>query len=105
LSLDTYAKRRVFERLGKVGYAAYNEHQGGVNFEGKPIPTWDENKREDIKAAWDRASEAIADEVIATIEKQLLAGHTREAVIHNARLYFGTRPARRPAITHSGDSG
>lgn len=105
MSLDTYANRGVFERLGKVGYAAYNEHQGGVNYEGKPIPAWDENPREDIKAAWDRASEAIADQVIATIEKQLMAGHTREAAIHNARLYYGTRPKRGPAITHTGDSG
>jgi hypothetical protein len=94
--------------LGQIGYEVYNEKQGGKTYNGQPIPTWDENKREDIKAAWDEAGGAIADEVIqrfADVMRTLLrsdAGNTPEQAIHatiNAiELEFKTPRSRRPPV-------
>lgn len=57
--------------LGQVGFEAYAVHQGWCNYQGLPIPPWDE-VRSDIRAAWERAAEAIADVVagIATLEDE-----------------------------------
>lgn len=44
--------------LAQVAYEAYAEHQGWKNYQGNPIPQWDE-VREDIKQAWQAAVDAI----------------------------------------------
>lgn len=97
------------EKLGRVGYEAYNAHQGGKNYRGEPIPTWEENQRADIKVAWDHASEKIVDEVVSTIEKQLgsrgLLGREVQGTLDSIRRLYGQARGVRPAITYSGDSG
>lgn len=42
--------------LGQCTYERYNEAKGGLTWDGKPIPSWDENKDENVKAAWEEAA-------------------------------------------------
>jgi hypothetical protein len=44
--------------LAKVAYEAYAEHQEWKNYQGNPIPQWEE-VREDIKSAWRVAVQAV----------------------------------------------
>jgi hypothetical protein len=103
----------MHDRLGRVGYESYNAHQGGKNYKGEPIPTWDENTRDDIKAAWVKAAGDAADEalqVFASNMRKLLAADTppQEAVdtaLDMTRQHFQTPKAGRPAITQSATVG
>ena len=44
--------------IGQVAFEAYNESKGGLTYDGKPIPPWDELSGD--KAAVHRAWEAAA---------------------------------------------
>lgn len=44
--------------FAKLAYEAYAAHQGWKNYQGNPIPQWDE-VREDIRAAWNVAVQAV----------------------------------------------
>lgn len=44
--------------LARVAYEAYAEHQDWKNYQGNPIPQWEE-VRDDIKAAWGAAVDAV----------------------------------------------
>jgi hypothetical protein len=46
--------------LGQVGYEAYADAQQWKNYQGLPIPAW-EQVRSDIKAAWEVGAEAVID--------------------------------------------
>ena len=41
----------VSEQLGKANFEAYNQSVGGVTYDGKKIPPW-ENLSEKVKAGW-----------------------------------------------------
>lgn len=45
-------------RLARVGFEAYNKAAGGLNYEGKPIPPWDEVPQH-IRDKWEVATHAI----------------------------------------------
>ena len=45
-------------RLARKGFEAYNEAAGGLNYEGKPIPPWDEVPQH-IRDKWKVATYAI----------------------------------------------
>ncbi len=49
--------------LGQICYEAYAKHQNWKNYQGNPIPPW-EDVRQDIKDAWQAVAEAIQDEVL-----------------------------------------
>lgn len=42
----------------QMAYEAYAEHQGWKNFQGNPIPPW-QDVRQDIKDAWDVAIQTV----------------------------------------------
>ena len=44
--------------LSQVAYEAYASHQDWKNYQGLPIPPWSD-VRDDIKAAWDAAVDAV----------------------------------------------
>jgi len=46
------------EPLGRIAYEAYAAHQQWKNYQGHPIPSW-QDVREDIKDAWDAAAWAV----------------------------------------------
>lgn len=52
--------------LGQVAFEAYNESKGGLTYDGKPIPPWDElsGDRAAVHSAWEVAARAAADEMI-----------------------------------------
>lgn len=47
---------------GQIAFEAYNESKGGLTYDGKPIPPWDELSGD--KAAVHRAWEAAADALL-----------------------------------------
>lgn len=51
------------ETLARLGYEAYAEETGGLNYQGLPMPTWEELSGKPQGAAWRRAAAAIRDEV------------------------------------------
>lgn len=76
--------------IGRVGYDSYCTKQGWRAFNGEPLKLWEDNPREDIKAAWDAAGEATilyaldlmaaAGVTPAEAATQLRAGRTIEEV-------------------------
>jgi len=46
--------------LAQIAYEVYAEHQNWKNYQGNPIPQWDQ-VRDDIKQAWQAAVRAIID--------------------------------------------
>jgi hypothetical protein len=60
--------------LGQIAYEAYAEHVGGLTYDGKPMPAWDEESvREEFyksftlsdktRRAWDASAYAVAEEL------------------------------------------
>ena len=68
--------------LGQVAFEAYNEDRGGVNYQGKKTPEWDELP-EEIRHAWEAAAEALHEHALHRLESvffdlirdQVPAGH------------------------------
>jgi hypothetical protein len=54
--------------LAKIAYQAYSKTTGGLNFQGMPMPTWD-NLGPKIQRAWQNAAQAVADHLNATTTK------------------------------------
>jgi hypothetical protein len=58
----------VYERimddyeLGRVGYEAYGDKAGWKNYEGKPMPKWDEVPQH-IRDKWAAAAKAIGEAI------------------------------------------
>lgn len=52
------------ERLARIGYEAYGRSTGFKNFQGNPMPAW-ENLTIEIQAAWRANAAAIATSVMA----------------------------------------
>lgn len=46
--------------LAQIAYEVYAEHQNWKNYQGNPIPPWDQ-VRDDIKGAWVSAIRAVLD--------------------------------------------
>lgn len=46
--------------LAKLGFEAYGKSTGGLTWDGKPIPPW-ENVGEKVQAAWKAATKVIAE--------------------------------------------
>lgn len=44
--------------LAKIAYEAYGKSTGGLNYQGLPMPAWEELP-EPIRQAWDAASQAV----------------------------------------------
>jgi hypothetical protein len=49
------AKRKS---LGQIAFEAYNEAKGGVTYDGKPIPPW-EDVGDAVRSAWEAAARAV----------------------------------------------
>lgn len=47
--------------LGQIAFEAYNASKGGLTWDGKPIPPWDElsGDKAAVQAAWQVAAEAV----------------------------------------------
>lgn len=50
------------KELAEIGYRAYSKSTGNLNYQGLPMPKWDDLP-EKIKAAWVAAATAITEEV------------------------------------------
>lgn len=50
--------------LGQVGFDAYGDEAEWKAFDGRPMPRWDDNLRADIKAKWEIAASAIAEQAV-----------------------------------------
>lgn len=50
-------------KLARVGYEAYGAEAGWKNYQGLPMPRWDELP-EGIRLSWKAAARAIAREVV-----------------------------------------
>lgn len=50
--------------IGQIAFEAYNESKGGLTYDGKPIPPWDELSGDKlaVQRAWEVAAEAVAAE-------------------------------------------
>jgi hypothetical protein len=59
--------------IGRVGYDSYCTKQGWRAFNGEPLKLWEDNPREDIKAAWDAAGEAT---ILYALDLMAAAGVT-----------------------------
>ena len=46
--------------LAKIAYEAYGESTGWRNYQGLPMPAWDDLP-EPIRRAWDAAAQAVLD--------------------------------------------
>ena len=68
-------------RMERKMWDAYAKQAGGVTFDGKPLPTWDE-LGEERQACWKAAAFVCADE-IEELRKQ--RNELREALIDKAR--------------------
>lgn len=55
---------KSFEQLARSGYAAYCKQAGGVTFDGKPLPTYDELGLE-RQRCWVEATKQIVAEMAA----------------------------------------
>lgn len=58
IPIDTQA---VYEYLGKVAYKRYRDAVGGVNYQGKPMPKWND-LTDAIRYGWIMAALSIANE-------------------------------------------
>ena len=47
-----------YRELGRIGYDAYGDVADWKNYEGKPMPSWNELP-EDIRVKWTAAAKAI----------------------------------------------
>lgn len=56
--------------LGQVGFEAYGEHANWTAYDGKPMPRWDENLRDDIKEKWEIAALAIEAKVMQNLRER-----------------------------------
>jgi hypothetical protein len=66
--------------LARIAYEAYGESTGGLNYQGLPMPAW-EDLPEAIRQAWDAASQAVLQSAIKVqpIGWQGAAQHTYTA--------------------------
>lgn len=55
--------------LGQIGFEAYGDHANWTAYDGKPMPRWDENLREDIKEKWEIAAKAIEAKVFEKLRE------------------------------------
>ena len=53
---------RALPTLGSIAYKAYNEAKGGLTYDGKPIPSWEDLPNKpggpEVMAAWEAAAKA-----------------------------------------------
>lgn len=49
---------------GQIAFEAYNESKGGLTYDGKPIPPWDElsGDKAAVHRAWEAAANALVDD-------------------------------------------
>lgn len=66
---------------GQVAFEAYNQARGGVTFDGRPIPAWDDlhGDKAAIQAAWEAAATAVIDETLIRLD------HRPDELIKRAR--------------------
>lgn len=57
------------ETLGRMAFEAYREAVGGLTFDGKPIPGWDDlhGDRAKVQAGWEAAADKVETIVRACI--------------------------------------
>lgn len=82
------------DTLARVAYAAYGNSTGHLNYQGNPMPTWDELP-ERIRTAWIAAARAVCDEQLR-LAREVIANYIAEAGAGD--LYV-------PAVTASRDDG
>lgn len=56
---------------GQINYEAYNESKGGLTYDGKPIPSWDENDNQSVKDGWEAGANAVIDAYIGRVQSAL----------------------------------
>ena len=77
----------IVKSRGRIAFEAYNESKGGLTYDGKPIPPWDElsGDKEAVQRAWEAAAEAVIESLTRHPEGMI-------------------RAARRSVEAHSGKS-
>lgn len=83
------------DALGKLAWDTYSKAVGGKAFNGDPLPTWEDMKKDDKKQnlveAWKKTAKAVADRVIKSIPK-VASQVVAEAVAANATFHPGDLP-------------
>ena len=57
------------ETMGETAYKAYGDNRDWKDWRGGPMPTW-EGLSEGIRIAWEVAAKAVADRVVATLDRR-----------------------------------
>lgn len=54
------------EAFGHIAFDAYNRSKGGLTYDGKKIPPW-EDLPTDVRKAWEASAEAVMQAVSAAV--------------------------------------
>lgn len=60
-------------KYGKIAFEKYNEHQGGVNYQGKKTPPWEKLPKK-IRDGWDAGAQAAVEEAHCLLIKSMKEG-------------------------------
>lgn len=91
--------------LGQIAFEAYADSKGGVTWDGKPIPPWEETGK-DVQAAWEAAALAVV-EALKPPEKPYEgdAKITAYAIIKPEQAPKGSKEALEAKLIEAGLTG
>ncbi len=93
---------KTFEQVAEAGYKAYCKRAGGVTFDGKPIPMW-ENIGEERQGCWIACAAEVLAQGAASLYSNMMAELQSDVAAIDLSSVKTSSPNQCATVYHFGD--